>query len=391
VVKRWKLAASVVLVGAAAAWAANHFIGGVDFTLAANQAPSTSNTQPEGIAALGRVEPQSEIVNVSSGISDRLESLLVRRGDLVLKDQLLGRLQGYAEQAAQRDQIAAQLAEAKIKLKTEIELDTAKIESAEIKLRQIKEVFPLKITAQEATITGIEAGLANNRLILAAEVHLLAKYSSSQRNHDNQKSVVLQGEANLAVAQARLAELNRQFELDRLDAESQIRLAKAALERAKADFAIDSLTKQIELAETRVQRMTIYAPIAGRILNVLARPGELVGSAPVLSMGNTEKMRVVAEVYETDITRVQLGQRATVTSRALTTPASGTVVEIGNMIFKNDVLNVDPAAKADARVVEVRIELDDAKQTAHLTNLTVDVLIQTAAPPNAGLQGVANK
>jgi HlyD family secretion protein len=29
------------------------------------------------------------------------------------------------------------------------------------------------------------------------------------------------------------------------------------------------------------------------------------------------------------------------------------VVRIGNLIFKNDVLNVDPAARADARVIEV--------------------------------------
>jgi HlyD family secretion protein len=123
----------------------------------------------------------------------------------------------------------------------------------------------------------------------------------------------------------------------------------------------------------------------------LARPGELVGSAPVLSMGNTERMRVVAEVYETDITRIRLGQRATITSRALQTPATGRVVEIGHMIFKNDVLNVDPAAKADARVVEVRIELDDAGQTAHLTNLTVDVLIQAATQASSGSKGAASQ
>jgi HlyD family secretion protein len=51
------------------------------------------------------------------------------------------------------------------------------------------------------------------------------------------------------------------------------------------------------------------------------------------------------------------------------------------MIFKNDVLNVDPAAKSDSRVVEVRIELDDGAPVAGLTNLTVDILIN----PEAGV------
>ena len=100
-------------------------------------------------------------------------------------------------------------------------------------------------------------------------------------------------------------------------------------------------------------------------------------------MGDTSRMRAVAEVYETDIARVQLGQRATITSRALEHPITGKVVELGRMVFKNDVLNVDPAARADARVVEVRIELDDAEAAAGLTNLTVDVLINGDESPVA--------
>jgi HlyD family secretion protein len=48
------------------------------------------------------------------------------------------------------------------------------------------------------------------------------------------------------------------------------------------------------------------------------------------------------------------------------------------MIFKNDILNVDPAARADARVVHVWIDLDDPAATQRLTNLTVDVRIDTS-------------
>jgi len=48
------------------------------------------------------------------------------------------------------------------------------------------------------------------------------------------------------------------------------------------------------------------------------------------------------------------------------------------MVFKNDVLNVDPAARADARVVEVWIDLDPLPLAERLTNLTVEVLITTS-------------
>ncbi len=89
----------------------------------------------------------------------------------------------------------------------------------------------------------------------------------------------------------------------------------------------------------------------------------------------TDAMYAVAEVYETDVQRVRIGQRATVSSPALAAPLSGTVDRIGLKIGKKDVLSVDPAAKTDARVVEVRILLDDAAAAAGLTNLEVDVAI----------------
>ena len=133
----------------------------------------------------------------------------------------------------------------------------------------------------------------------------------------------------------------------------QVQVAYAALERSVAEIPQRSLEQQLALAETRANRLTLFAPIEGRVLNVRARPGEEVGSGPVLVLGDTSRMRVVAEVYETDIGQVSVGQSATVSSRALPKPINGRVARIGNMVFKNDVLNVDPAARADARIVEM--------------------------------------
>jgi hypothetical protein len=54
---------------------------------------------------------------------------------------------------------------------------------------------------------------------------------------------------------------------------------------------------------------------------------------------------------------------------------TGIVAQIGQKIDKNDVLNTDPAADTDARVVEVKIRLDDSKRVEGLTNLQVKVEI----------------
>ncbi len=330
------------------------------------------------VAALGRIEPRSEIINLGAGTGpDQLQSLLVARGDVVKQGQVLGYLGGYAEQIAQRDMFRAQLDEAQLKLKTETQLNHQRIRSAEIRQRQILEVTPLRITAQEATIASLGAKLANDKDSLASQMQLFDRGSTSRRMRDDQKALVAQDEANLASARARLVELQKQFEVDKIDAQVQITMSRAQLERSEAEFPIKSLKSQVALAEARAARMVIIAPVDGRILNVKIKPGENISTNTVLTMGDTGSMRAVAEVYETDIGRVKLGQTATVSSRALPRTLTGKVVRIGNMVFKNDVLNVDPAARADARVVEVWIELDDPTLTERLTNLTVDIMINT--------------
>jgi len=370
------------------------FAGGRD-TDPSVASPSGDDSSVSAVAALGRIEPESGLMKVSAATPDVLDALLVQRGEVVDKDQVLGYLQSYAEQVAQQGSIAAQLEEAKARLAADEELYEAQIENAEIKLRRIEDLAPLKIVAQEQTVRSLRKGLINDKDILEADTTLMRSNVVARRTQANQETLVKQGKANLEAADARLQELQQQFALDRVAAESEIRIARANLVRAKAEIPIASLGKQLVLAKARVRNAEIRAPIAGRILNVIAHPGEQVGQIdgkPILTMGDTDRMRAVAEVYETDIGRVHLGASATATSRALDRAVTGRVVEIGNMIYKNDVLNVDPAAKTDARVVEVRIELDDPQRTSRLSNLTVDVLIAgdedvsrlTTAPRVAG-------
>lgn len=337
---------------------------------------SANSKSPRGVVALGRIEPVSEIVNLGSGISpDRLETLVVARGDFVRRGDVLGYFGSHAEQIAQRDYYKSLLEEAERRLKAEIALSQARIETAEIHQKQILEVSPLRIQAQEASLASLEAKLANDRDIFDSNQQLYSRGVTSRRLQEDQRSAVLQDQANVASARARLAELKSQFDVDIVDAEAQMQAARAQRDRSLADIPGASLRQQIALAEARAHRATLYAPIDGQILNIKVKPGEDAGNGPVLTMGNTARMRAVAEVYETDISRVQVGQPATVSSLALPRPLTGRVSQIGHMIFKNDVLNVDPAARADARVVEVWVDLDDTQLTQSLTNLTVNVVI----------------
>ena len=66
------------------------------------------------------------------------------------------------------------------------------------------------------------------------------------------------------------------------------------------------------------------------------------------------------------------------TSEAFTGEAIGQVEEIGLQIYKNKVLNTDPTAATDARVVEVKVLLDpmSSRKVKAFTNLEVTVAIK---------------
>jgi HlyD family secretion protein len=158
---------------------------------------------------------------------------------------------------------------------------------------------------------------------------------------------------------------------DRLFKDGFVSISERDLWKTK----VDMLRAQLERAKAELHQAVVRSPISGRVLDVHAREGERVGSEGIAELGQTDVMYAIAEVYETDVPRVRVGQRATVTSPALAQPVAGTVDRIGLKVGKKDVLSVDPAARTDARVVEVRIVLDDPAQVAGLTNLEVDVTI----------------
>lgn len=147
---------------------------------------------------------------------------------------------------------------------------------------------------------------------------------------------------------------------------SVVRSAEASKEVAVA---------HLRQAQAELKRSYLYAPIDGTVLDVIARAGEFIDIEGAIALGNVNQMVAIAEVYETDIHRVRVGQSASISSAVLGTGLSGKVHSIQRMVAKQDQLGTDPAARKDARIIEVEILLDDAGPASMLTNLQVDVVI----------------
>lgn len=132
-------------------------------------------------------------------------------------------------------------------------------------------------------------------------------------------------------------------------------------------------TAELRHARAMLERAYVRSPIDGTVLDVHAREGERVGPEGILELGRTDRMYAIAEVFEDDVGRVRQGQRARVSSPALPKDLGGTVDWIHLKVAKQDALGTDPAARKDARVVEVEIRLDESEVAASFTNLQVEI------------------
>ncbi len=181
------------------------------------------------------------------------------------------------------------------------------------------------------------------------------------------------------VRQADLVRLEAELQNNRKQLQREQKLAKSMASSASKIEGLELNVKAAQAAVAAAKAMLnlslVRAPKDAQILYVHARPGERVGVEGVVEIGDTSKMYTVAEVYETDIIQIKVGQRASITSPALAAPVSGTVEKIGMKVGRMDVLGMDPVAEADARVIEVDILLDEVEPVQSLTNLQVEVQI----------------
>ncbi|MBE7380734.1 MAG: efflux RND transporter periplasmic adaptor subunit [Leptolyngbya sp. SIO1E4] len=363
-------------------------VGGVSFItvrsrLQSRQAAVTEETvvappQRVQVAALGRVEPAGRVVDVVPSENGRLSRVVVKERDAVEANQILAYLDIYEVRLAERDYAASQLAEAQSLLNAEIVYGEASIQEAKTRVDQIDQPQLAAIQAQQNTIESLQAELMVEEADLSRFQQLYADGGIARQALDRQQATVHQLQEDILSAQARKQELEAARRSDMANATAQIEVETANLTLSQAQVTVDSAAQNLALAEARLAQTVIRAPSAGQILKLHAEPGEAVTTSnPILALGNTDQMYVVAEVYETDVTLIKPGQQATITSRngAFEQTLTGTVDEVGLQIFKNDVLDDDPAANADARVVEVRVRVDQSEVIGGLTNLQVDVAI----------------
>lgn len=315
--------------------------------------------QPEGaVSALGRLEPGGEVFCVaspssSSGFSSVIRKWMVKEGDRVKENQVIAVLDTYDRLYANAFQAQAQVQEAQ-----------ARVAQAKTGAK------PAEIQAQQAEIARWEAERANALAEYQRYERLYQAGAISKSDLDSRLLALQTTTRQIEQAISKANSLSQVRPVDVQQAEAQLQVAIASLQRAKAEM----------------ETSAVRSPISGQVLKIRVKEGEQIGALGssnsqqcngVAELGKTDQMYAVAEVDETSIGRVRTGQRATITSLSQAFPGTiaGTVEHVGLQIRRNDVLNTDPVADTDTRVVEVKVRLDDSKSVTGLTNSRVSVKI----------------
>lgn len=381
---RWRLGLALAAALAVGAVALNKVQQSQNQVIVPTPVPTTKPV-PTAITALGRLEPQGEVIQLSapsSAQSPRVDQLLVKEGQRIKAGKVVAildnrnRLQAGLEQAQGEVGVArANLAKVNAGAKTgEINAQKATIAGLEAELQGQKKTL-------QATIARTEAEQSNAELEYERYNTLFKDGAISAQELESRRLSALttteQVNESQAILSERVATLQRQIEEAKatLNEITEIRPTDVQLAQAEVKSALATVKQaQAELALTEVK-----APISGEIIEIHTQPGETISSDGIAEIGRTDHMVVVAEVLEEDIGRVRLGQRATITSenKAFAGQLKGTITEIGRQIGKQDILDSDPAADVDSRVVEVKIGLapEDSQRVSGFTYAKVVVQV----------------
>ena len=288
------------------------------------QSTSTELLQPQQVSALGRIEPLDGLLKVglpNALSNDTIRQVLVEVGQVVEQGQPLAIL-------------------------------------------ETQPVLQANLTKAEAEVTAAQRGLDAQRSVIdryrAERRQAEAEARRGRELYQNGATSLQRYESLQADSDSALAQLNEAI-ANEVTLQADVSVKQAQVKQARADL----------------DQATVKAPSQGTILEILARPGDRVGENGLLLMGDTTKMGVVAEVYQSDLPEIRPGQTATISASGFPGRSqTATVTEIAPQISSQSVVTGEAGDQVDRRVVKVKLALPEESLAvaSRINNLQVNVL-----------------
>jgi HlyD family secretion protein len=308
-----------------------------------------THRDPSEIVLTGIVTTHEVVV--SPQIAGRLDKLLVNEGDLVKTDQLVAVLapdelreeQAFYSHTAEG--VGSQVAESEAALRLQERQMNDQIAQAEATL-----------AATESQRAAQDAELENARLTLDRTQRMVKEGIGTQEQLDAARTAH-------EVAKSRIAALIKQIDAQK----AAVQLARSAAEQVtmRQSQVVSTRQQQAAAAAQRAKanvRLTyaeLHAPLEGIVTVRAARTGEFVNAGqPVITIVNQDDLWVRADVEETYIDRIRVGDKLRVRLPS-GAERDGTIFYRGvdaSFATQRDVSRT----KRDIKTFEIRLRLDNA-------------------------------
>ena len=325
--------------------------------------------------AAGWIEPRPTAIRVAALATGVIEELLVVEDQLVKKGEPVAELikadaiLNHNRSVANRELAEAELernkaacAAAKTRFEQPVHLE-AKLASADADLAKINTSLmnlPFETKRAEAELKFARGDF--ERMYKAAA-------SVSEREIDRSKADFATAEAHLSELLDRKQSLEKEVfavrqKRDAINVQLQL-LADETKEKDETLAMVDAAEaklKQMSVAESeaelRLQRMTIRAPVDGRVYRLVGLPGARVGSgvmtamtghdgSSVITMYRPESLQIRVDVRFEDIPKVSLGQLVAISNPAMRDAIRGRVLFISS------------EADIQKNTLQVKVAIDD--------------------------------
>ncbi|MBD2280651.1 ABC exporter membrane fusion protein [Aphanizomenon flos-aquae] len=375
---------------------------------------------PQIVTALGRLEPATEVIKLSAPLAldgDRIAEVLVKEGDKVNAGRVIAVLQSrdLLKNSVIQAQKQVRVAQAKLQ-QIKAGAKSGEIQEQAAIVGRIKAQYTGDKQSQQENIARISAQWEGDRIAQTATINkLTAELKNAESEYKRYEKLFSEGaisnsvidskRLNVETAKQTLNESQAILKRINTTANKQLSEAKIALNRinntsnkeiSEAKAKLNSITEirpvdvqlaqtevesaiaNLKRAETELEAAYIRAPMTGQIIKIHTKVGEKIDDQGIADFAQTSKMMAVAEIYQTDLSKIKLGQKAIITSQGFTGELQGTVQQIGLQVKRQNVFGDQPGENLDSRIVEVKIYLnsEDSKKVSGLTNLQVQTTIK---------------
>ena len=336
-----------------------------------------AGTIVDTVVATGRVSPLTE-VTLANGIPGRIKSVLVKEGDRVEKGQPVIVFDDH-ELLAEVRAADARIETARAEVQTaRRSLDAARARWVEVKSgARPEELRRARAEVAEARQRADTAEIERTRL-----AELLKNSYVSRSQHDTAAMEAAVSKSRVRVAEESLALLLAGPKPETVAAAwSQVEEAKSSLQRA--EVRVRQATAERDRTRAAVTTARVESTVDGTVTKKLVEPGEAVDiSMPLMIIGDTSKIIVKADVDETDLGKLRIGQEADVTADTYPGRVFRAVVyEIAPAVGKRKVRPEDPVKIQDMKVLETKLEVLEGTEALKF-GMTVDVKIHIARKEN---------